>query len=163
MFYSFDQNNSGGFFIINDKVCHRILIEADTKEDAIAKAEELGCYWDGVAQGIDCPCCGDRWYGCDAVDIEKYTTEGHTATVYGGIYDSAEDKWNARYGRYEIVEKPAWIESFGMSVYTGKVRFKDIEECAQYLADEYGWTVPDIRIYYKNGKVKDVYSIKENL
>ena len=58
---------------------------------------------------------------------------------------------------------PAWIESFGMSVYAGKVRFKDIEEYAQYLADEYGWTVPDIRIYYKNGKVKDVYSIKENL
>lgn len=29
MFYLFSQNNSGGSFIVNDKVCHRLFIEAD--------------------------------------------------------------------------------------------------------------------------------------
>ena len=29
MFYEFDQNNSGGHFTVNDKVCHRLFIEAE--------------------------------------------------------------------------------------------------------------------------------------
>ncbi len=32
MFYLFNQNNSGGAFIVNDKVCHRLFIEADCGE-----------------------------------------------------------------------------------------------------------------------------------
>lgn len=61
MFYGFNQNNSGGHFVVDDSLCHRLFIEADDKDEAISKAEELGCYWDGVDKGIDCPCCGDRW------------------------------------------------------------------------------------------------------
>ena len=62
MFYEFDQNNSGGVFITDNNLCHRLYIEADSIDEAISKAEELGCYWDGVTKGLDCPCCGDRWY-----------------------------------------------------------------------------------------------------
>lgn len=61
-FYDFDQNNSGGSFITNDKLCWKLFIEAETYDEAVNKAEELGCYWDGVEEGIDCSCCGDRWY-----------------------------------------------------------------------------------------------------
>ena len=25
-------------------------------------AEDIGLYFDGVEQGMDCSCCGDRWY-----------------------------------------------------------------------------------------------------
>lgn len=60
MFYLFNQNNSGGSFIVNDKVCHRLFIEADDGREALRVAESLGCYWDGVSKGLDCPCCGDR-------------------------------------------------------------------------------------------------------
>ncbi|MGG0794754.1 hypothetical protein ABE137_12210 [Brevibacillus laterosporus] len=33
-FYDFSQNNSGGSFMINDKICHRLFIEAD-KDGAV--------------------------------------------------------------------------------------------------------------------------------
>ena len=44
MFYLFDQNNSGGSFVLNDKLCHRLFIEADSAEEAVSIAENLGCY-----------------------------------------------------------------------------------------------------------------------
>lgn len=163
MFYEFSQNNSGGYHVVDDKLCNRLFIEADSRDEATAKAEELGCYWDGVAEGIDCPCCGDRWGMCDEVDIEKYSTEGYGVSVYGGIYKSAEDKWMERCGRYEILVNPTWTEGRTCRWYAGTIRFKDIEEYAQYLADEYGWTKPDSRIFYKDGSVKEVYSRKEGL
>ena len=34
--------------------------------------------------------------------------------------------------------------------------FKGIVSYARFLAKEYGWTTPDIRIFYKNGKVKEI-------
>jgi hypothetical protein len=61
MFYKFKQNNSGGGFDVNDKVSIAVWIEADSKEEACAKAEEIGIYFDGVEKGEDCSCCGDRW------------------------------------------------------------------------------------------------------
>lgn len=115
MFYQFDQNNSGGVFDVDDKVCHRLFIEADSEGEACAKAEELGCYWDGVEKEIDCPCCGDRWYFPDVVNFENW----------------------------------------------GNKQFGSIEELAQYLANRYGWTNPDARIYYANGDVVEIYKTKE--
>jgi len=44
-FYEFAQNNTGGSFVTNDKLCHRIFIEATTESEAVQKAEDLGCYW----------------------------------------------------------------------------------------------------------------------
>ncbi len=161
MFYEFNQNNSGGYFVTNENLCHRLFIEADNESEAIAKAEELGCYWDGVALGRDCPCCGDRWYRRpDEVDIERYATEGYGVGVYDGIYKNAEDRWHKRYGRYEIVEEPEWKTKYTIREYAGKIRFKDIAEYAQFLADEYGWTTPDVRIFYSNGRTQEIYSEK---
>lgn len=40
MFYQFDQNNFFGYFEVDDKVCHRLFIEADSAEEAMSKAEE---------------------------------------------------------------------------------------------------------------------------
>lgn len=53
--YTFDQNNSGGYFVTNENVCEVVCIEAETAEQAILKAEEF-CENDD-----SCPCCGDRW------------------------------------------------------------------------------------------------------
>lgn len=162
MFYNFNQNNSGGVFEVNDTVCHQLYIEADSFDEAISKAEELGCYWDGVYKGLDCPCCGDRW-SCyeDAIDIDRYKTEGYTVSVYDNIYPDTEKEWWDKYGKYEIVEEPKYVESFCYRSYTGRICFKDIEEYAQYMADKYGWTSPDARIFYKDGTVKEIYSNKK--
>lgn len=107
--YNFTQNNSGGYFDVDDKVCNRLFIEAESFDDAIKKAEELGCYWYGVNKGIDCPCCGNRWSimrDNNPINIEKYAAEGYRVCVYDGIYKDTITKWDERYGSYEVVEKP---------------------------------------------------------
>lgn len=59
MFFAFDQNNSGGSF---DGDYYVIIIEADTAEEANNRATtETDIYFDGVYNGYDCSCCGDRW------------------------------------------------------------------------------------------------------
>jgi len=106
MYWEFNQNNSGGRFVVNDKLCHRVIVEAHSFEQAVEKAEELGCYWQGVSQGIDCPCCGDRW-----------------------------SKWE------------------------NKVKAETLEEVIKHyqdLANRYGWTVPDCRIFLLNGEVIEI-------
>lgn len=115
-FYEITQNNSGGSFDVDDKLCHRLFIEASSPHEAANKAEELGCYWDGCANNMDCSCCGDRW---------------HKPT------------------KHNKVEFPVkWAENN---------TFHTIEEYAQYLANKYGWTKPDCRIFYKDGTVKEIF------
>lgn len=164
MFYLFDQNNSGGSFIVNDKVCHRLFIEADCGGDALEIAESLGCYWDGVSKGIDCPCCGDRWSSYyDEIDIEKFNSDGYKVYSYDFHgRDAVIDEWNRKYGKYTIIKQPEFETPSYSSTrqYVGTIAFKNIEEYAQYLANEYGWTTPDARIYYKNGKIKEIFSEK---
>jgi hypothetical protein len=162
MFYKFQQNNSGGSFDVNDKLCHVMIIEADTEAEAVNKAEEFGCYWDGVDRGIDCPCCGDRWSKSylDPIDVERYTTTGMPVSVYHNIYEDTVAEWNKRYGTYEIVKQPVFEKIYSSTEYIGTIRFRDLEEYVQYLADEYGWTTPDTRIFYKDGHIKEIYSKK---
>lgn len=73
-FFTFDQNNSGGYYVGT----HYIIIEADNAEEANERAQsEAGIYFDGVSTGDDCPCCGDRWYRV----YENADTD--VPTVYG--------------------------------------------------------------------------------
>ena len=59
MFYTFSQNNSGGYFT---GPAQYVIIEADSRNEAKRQAEErYGLYFDGEE---DCPCCGNRWSGC---------------------------------------------------------------------------------------------------
>ena len=88
MWFNFDQNNSGGNFIVNDNVTHRVIIEADSEEEAIEIGENLGMYWDGCDIGVDCPCCGDRWY-CAPSQIDK-TKEGFSIEEYA---QNLADSW----------------------------------------------------------------------
>ena len=61
MFFTFNQNNSGGFWIGSKYV----IIEADNAVEAneiATTAEGSPIYFHGVSLGRDCSCCGDRWY-----------------------------------------------------------------------------------------------------
>lgn len=157
-FYEFTQNNSGGSFITNDKVCHRLFIEADSASEANSIAEDLGVYFDGVEYGDDCSCCGDRWYRAYRhVDLEKFKQEGYDVSIYGG-YGNTEWLWYEKYGNYQIVESPQWIKSFSISRFAGKIAFSNIEEYVQYLANEYSATEPETRIFYKDGRVVEINS-----
>jgi hypothetical protein len=63
-FWHFRQNNSGGLFDIDDSrgIGVDVWIEAASLEDAERRAEQIGLYFNGVQDGRDCDCCGDRWY-----------------------------------------------------------------------------------------------------
>lgn len=65
-FYVFDQNNSGGYW---DKVLgYKVIIEAENPRQANKLAEVMGIYFNGVENGEDCECCGDRWCEVDEYD-----------------------------------------------------------------------------------------------
>lgn len=96
MFYCYGQNNSGGVFEITNDVTLNVVIEADSPDQADAKAEEIGIYFDGCELGIDCPCCGDRWSPMydngeetheaflpaeDSADCLAWTEEGEPHTI----------------------------------------------------------------------------------
>ncbi len=69
-FYTYNQNNSGGSFCNDDKagISEYVCIEALNAQDANNRAEGIGIYFDGCDSGMDCSCCGDRWYKCDESD-----------------------------------------------------------------------------------------------
>jgi hypothetical protein len=62
--FQYTQNNSGGSFDVGEKVSHYVLIQAPTASQADSIAEAIvGIYFNGVEDGTDCECCGDRWNG----------------------------------------------------------------------------------------------------
>ena len=54
MYFTFDQNNSGGSYERNEDVLEYVIIEAVTALEANCKAEEIGIYFDGCSSGLDC-------------------------------------------------------------------------------------------------------------
>ena len=57
--FQFRQSNSGGVYV-GPKV---VVIKADDAAQANDIAQNSDhIYFNGVDKGIDCDCCGDRWY-----------------------------------------------------------------------------------------------------
>jgi hypothetical protein len=82
MFFTFSQNNSFGTFDVDDNVDHYVIIEAESADEANHIAESIGIYFDGVEKGIDCECCGDRWYPVYNEGVEKPEIYGNTPSEY---------------------------------------------------------------------------------
>jgi hypothetical protein len=72
-YFLYRQNNSGGDYDIDLKkgLNINVIVEADSEMEADAKACDVGIYFDGVANGTDCECCGDRWYGSEEITNEE--------------------------------------------------------------------------------------------
>jgi len=60
-FFTFNQNNSGGYFVTDDKagICETVIIEAMDNDDAFNKLEKIGENVSGFDSS--CSCCGERW------------------------------------------------------------------------------------------------------
>lgn len=93
MFFTYTQNNSGGRFRYDNArgITHYVIIEAPDADTANNIARKIGLYFDGCKRGIDCECCGDRWY-------EQYGKGDEVPSMYG---EPVEDfisrhstKWN---------------------------------------------------------------------
>jgi hypothetical protein len=84
-FFLFNQNNSGGYFIENERygVGSDVIIEAQTASEANEKLNKIG---ENVVGFFDfCDCCGDRWDYCDEDD----------GTDEPMIYDTPVDQYEA--------------------------------------------------------------------
>jgi hypothetical protein len=108
-FFEFKQNNSGGYFDVDDKVCNRVVVEADSLQEAIDIMEPMV-----ENQSGSCPCCGDRWSlsYADEVDLAKYKKDGYQVGVYDHHVDPLEE-WNNLYGMFTIMEEPKWVNIHG--------------------------------------------------
>jgi hypothetical protein len=146
-FFSFRQNNSGGSFDTDSKVCQFIFIEAKDSDKADRIATDLGIYFNGVDEGQDCSCCGDRWHPADYPEDEE--------TLGGQAYSV---------GQLENLKAviPDLKYTVDQSKYGDKYDFKlkSISELARYYAVCYGFDTkgkgPKARIYYANGDVEAI-------
>lgn len=87
MFYTFSQNNSGGYFIRNKDVDHYVIIEGDSEKYILDKAKRI---FENYLEF--CSCCGERWdtHWIDEQDIKNDSTS--TPMIYGKCaykYDDA--------------------------------------------------------------------------
>ena len=89
-FYTYRQNNSGGFF---KEPAINIVIEADGFEEANAIAEANGVYFEDRGDCVSC--CGSRWQAMEASDEQSdwyvkdhleeiQEAEGWIASLYEG-------------------------------------------------------------------------------
>lgn len=80
-FFTYRQNNSGGSFDSDHErgISHFVVIEAQNAAYANYKATEIG---------IDCSCCGDRWYEADGPGDDE-------PSEYGKPIPATLDEYNA--------------------------------------------------------------------
>jgi hypothetical protein len=89
--WRYGQNNSGGVF--DKEGGDSTYIRATSASQANDIAENNGIYFDGVDDGVDCPCCGDRWSSAwgNEPDIEDCTV----AELAEKLVANGELKWAA--------------------------------------------------------------------
>lgn len=80
MYYTLRQNNSGGYFDYDADhgITEFVIVEGNSVDDIKSKLNFIINSYPG--RGVDCPCCGDRWYSCDWM-IESDLEE--VPSVYG--------------------------------------------------------------------------------
>lgn len=77
-FFTFTQNNSGGYNIINDVVAKNLIIESENAEEAITEMFDITSSYSSY-----CGCCGERWN--DLIDDEDGEDK---PMVYDIFYDT---------------------------------------------------------------------------
>lgn len=151
-FYIFRQNNSGGSFTVDKDLSHFLFIEAPSEKEAMKKALDLGVYFYGVDEGIDCPCCGDRW--------SEYCDEIKFPYEYG-FFDEEEIK-EEKYSGFKFF-KTKEKSNYGKNYYA---KLNNIEEYAamQLNISYFRFCAPKhkIVIHYSNGEIKYLPSNPQN-
>lgn len=96
MFYTYCQNNSGGYFITNDDVAEIVIIEGANVQEIQEKADKLFEHYSEY-----CPCCGQRW---NKLYDDDFLTE--SPKIFG---DTPEDFFQRKDARNLIFRKSAVI------------------------------------------------------
>ena len=124
-YFSYVQNNSGGFY---EGPAITVIVEAETPEGADASAESVGVYFDPDCN-IDCECCGSRWSSC--VDWDDGHEEVEDAFVYLGYGwvddDNIKPVMFVRSGSRKVIY-PKLARTSGKSDYLAAYYLKEIQE-----------------------------------
>ena len=112
-FYVYLQNNSGGYFVVDDNVSDVVIIEAESERQAKAKLNLI------LSQDLSyttyCSCCGKRWGSVDDVyESLEYDTvifdelkESYSGSSEAILYLNNGTKKNIpwlRYGMYKCLK-----------------------------------------------------------
>lgn len=142
--YEFSQNNSGGDFVEDENLAKFVFIQAKNEKESIKKAKEIGIYFNGVRNGTDCGCCGDRWSSPDELEFPY------------------------RYGTLSINEAMGAAKRFGVNFdkttwrYMGThepdpnqfdLIFESIEQYAKYMCGNYRFMQYGARIHFNGGTI----------
>ena len=90
-YWTWRQNNTGGSFVRNAEVAELVIVEAITPGEAEEKAASVGIYYNGCDDGMDCPCCGDRWYPADEEGTEVPEYYGTPIVEFDSVRDKSHD------------------------------------------------------------------------
>jgi hypothetical protein len=85
--YTYRQNNSGGHFY----GYRYVIVQAESAEKADLIAQCHDVYFDGCEKGIDCSCCGDRWY-------HQWEEGTDKPSIYGDEIDPNDIRWDNGWG-----------------------------------------------------------------
>ncbi len=87
-FYTFNQNNSGGYFVEDDNagVCEYVIVEAISAIDAYNRLCKIGESVNGFHSF--CSCCGERWS-----DYINDSDGKDRPEIYGEPVESYEKNW----------------------------------------------------------------------
>lgn len=93
MFYTFNQNNSGGYFTEDERrgITCSVIVEADNSDEANYLAQRIGVYFD-EDYAVDCECCGPRW-GKAWEDAGSEVPSIFGQDVSGGTYSTEWTRW----------------------------------------------------------------------
>lgn len=159
-FYEFTQNNSGGYLDLDDKVTHRIFIEAKSEKQALEKFKPMI-----VSQSPSCPCCGDRWNidWNEYINLDEINKNAYPVFIYP-YYKDPENLWFKKYGYLPRTEEPKWMKQYSLKKFGTNITFETLTQYFQFLANEYGEVhkkgdneYPDIRVYLLNGGVDEYF------
>lgn len=88
--YRFNQNNTGGKWQGPAMI---VGVEAESVADALYIAPRFGLYFNGCDAGLDCKCCGDRWY--EPQEYAREDIRGYFDSNQFGLRDQSI-KWAQR-------------------------------------------------------------------
>ena len=80
LYYLFRQYPNRGNYEVNDSVAHMVVIQAHDPIKANFIALTKGIYFDGIAKGVDCSCCDDRWTPLK-VESNGWAREPHIGVI----------------------------------------------------------------------------------
>ena len=119
MFYTFEQNNSGGrYHYSQDRLTRTVVVEANSAAEANDRFCGLGGYFNGVSEDMDCSCCGDRWFACDESDGAE------VPSIYGIPLMDFKDTWDWMDGEPSVYVHMLDGRVFPLYIRDGKYVYK---------------------------------------